>query len=43
LTNGYLAQSLDFASVSAADVEAAATRLAGQLARRGTLWAAPLT
>jgi predicted acylesterase/phospholipase RssA len=43
LTNGYLAQALDLTSASAAEVEAVAGRLASQLARRGTLWAAPLT
>jgi predicted acylesterase/phospholipase RssA len=43
LTNGYVAQELDYRSSSAADFWALAARLTGQIGRRGTLWASPLT
>lgn len=43
LTNGYVAQSVDYSSVSAEDFWKAASGLARTIAKRGTLWATPLT
>jgi Patatin-like phospholipase len=43
LTNGYVAQSVDYAAVSGADFWQLARRPAQTIARRGTLWATPLT
>jgi hypothetical protein len=43
LTNGYVAQSVDYSAVSGTDFWQLAGRLAGTIARRGTLWATPLT
>jgi len=43
LTNAYVAQSIDYATASTADFEPVARRLAGQIVKRATLWAAPLT
>ena len=43
LTNGYVAQSVDYASVSGSAFWEAMGPLAQQIAKRGTLWAAPLT
>jgi hypothetical protein len=43
LTNGYVAQSVDYASVDADEFEQPASRLASQIAQKGTLWATWLT
>ena len=43
LTNGYVAQSVDYSSVSAEDFWEVASGLARTIAKRGTLWATPLT
>jgi len=43
LTNGYVAQSVDYASVTSEEFWDLARRLTTQIGRRGTLWAAPLT
>jgi hypothetical protein len=43
LTNGYVAQSVDYATVSTEDFWETAGRLARTITKRGTLWATPLT
>jgi predicted acylesterase/phospholipase RssA len=43
LTNGHLAQTLDFRIASSVEVEAWASQLAKRFASRGTLFAAPVT
>lgn len=43
LTNGHLAQTLDFKTASAEEVNAWASQLAKRFASRGTLFAAPIT
>jgi hypothetical protein len=43
LTNGYVAQSVDYASVEADEFAGVASRLASQVVQRGTLWATWLT
>lgn len=43
LTNGYVAQSVDYASVTPEEFWNLARGLTTQIGRRGTLWAAPLT
>jgi predicted acylesterase/phospholipase RssA len=43
LTNGHLAQTLDFTAASPAEVGAWASQLAKRFASRGTLFAAPIT
>lgn len=43
LTNGYVAQSLDYSAAAPAEVHDVARRLARQLVKGGTLWATPLT
>jgi hypothetical protein len=43
LTNGHVAQTLDYASATPETFRPVAERVAGQLARHGTLWATPLT
>jgi hypothetical protein len=39
LTNGFVAQSVDYATVDGPTFSAVAARLAGQISKRGTLWA----
>lgn len=43
LTNGYVAQSLDYSSATPEQVWELARRLTSQIGRRGTLWASRLT
>jgi predicted acylesterase/phospholipase RssA len=43
LTNGYVAQGVDYASVSKQDFWELARKLTAQIGSRGTLWASPLT
>jgi predicted acylesterase/phospholipase RssA len=43
LTNGYVAQEVDYATVTPEDFWRVAAKLTTQIARRGTLWAAWLT
>jgi predicted acylesterase/phospholipase RssA len=43
LTNGYVAQSVDYASVSTQEFWELARKLTTQIGSRGTLWASPLT
>lgn len=43
LTNGYVAQAVDYGSATPASFKPVASRVSGQIARRGTLWATPLT
>jgi predicted acylesterase/phospholipase RssA len=43
LTNGFVAQSVDYTNVSTQEFWALARRLTTQIGNRGTLWASPLT
>jgi predicted acylesterase/phospholipase RssA len=43
LTNGFVAQSLDYSKATPAEFHAIARRLAQQLVKGGTLWATPFT
>ncbi len=43
LTNGYVAQAVDYRSTTPESFRPVAARVAGQIARGGTLWATPLT
>lgn len=43
LTNGYVAQSGDYSSMTGAEFRTAATGLARRIAQQGTLWASPVT
>jgi patatin-like phospholipase len=43
LTNGYVAQTVDYGSTTPESFRPVATRVAGQIARGGTLWATPVT
>jgi predicted acylesterase/phospholipase RssA len=43
LTNGYVAQGVDYSTATQQEFEPLAARLTRQIGARGTLWAAPLT
>src|SRR5262245_8972779 len=43
LTNGYVAQAVDYGSTTPESFRPVAARVAGQIGRGGTLWATPLT